>query len=313
MEPKAGEDAGAEDAVSGGDHLLVLAAREPAPDDGARLQLHGEVFADASAAVEVELDTEVAGEAGAADFDDEFRGAGRIPAGVAGLAAEVRRDAQEEVGLRSVLGTHHPGAVAAGVASGSVATVEEKPPTQVDVQRTVIGRYGRGHENDSIDQFGLLQVGHCFPAAEEFRGVETIAFVQGGRQCKGKIVHEGNSKFRLSRGLLGWMLFAGSLWAQTPLYLDLSGDWRMSADDRPAYAAPDFDDRAWPTLALPRGKAFFHGFPYWLRRRVDLPAGIDRSQLALTLGSRSAGEIAAAAKAWGQNDDITVVTVRRTA
>ena len=33
VEPKAGEDAGAEDAVSGGDHLLVLAAREPAPDE----------------------------------------------------------------------------------------------------------------------------------------------------------------------------------------------------------------------------------------------------------------------------------------
>ena len=31
------------------------------------------------------------------------------------------------------------------------------------------------------------------------------------------------------------------------------------------------------------------------------------------ISTKSAGEIAEAAKAWGQNDDITVVTVRRTA
>ena len=31
------------------------------------------------------------------------------------------------------------------------------------------------------------------------------------------------------------------------------------------------------------------------------------------ISGRSAGEIAEAAKAWGQNDDITVVTVRRKA
>ena len=38
--------------------------------------------------------------------------------------------------------------------------------------------------------------------------------------------------------------------------------------------------------------------------------GFDRTR---EISTKSAGEIAAAAKAWGQNDDITVVTVRRNA
>jgi len=95
----------------------------------------------------------------------------------------------------------------------------------------VIRKYGRGHENDSIDQFRLLEVRHRFPAAEEFSAVEAVAFMQGGRQCNGKILHEGNSKFRLSRVLLGWLHFAGLLWAQTPRYLDLRGDSRRSPND----------------------------------------------------------------------------------
>ncbi len=33
--------------------------------------------------------------------------------------------------------------------------------------------------------------------------------------------------------------------AQAFVSLDLSGGWRLALDDRPAYAAPDFDDRAW--------------------------------------------------------------------
>ena len=73
--------------------------------------------------------------------------------------------------------------------------------------------------------------------------------------------------------------------AQAFVSLDLSGDWRLALDDRPAYAAADFDDRAWKTLVLPRGEEFFHGVDYWLRRRVDLPAGMDRQQLTLSLGA----------------------------
>ncbi len=67
--------------------------------------------------------------------------------------------------------------------------------------------------------------------------------------------------------------------------VDLSGPWRLSPDDRPAYAAPDYDDRAWPSLELPRGVTYFHGKSYWLRRSAQLPAAVDRTQVSLTLGA----------------------------
>ena len=73
--------------------------------------------------------------------------------------------------------------------------------------------------------------------------------------------------------------------AQTGSIVDLSGDWRLSPDDRPEYAASRVDDSAWQTLALPRGPEYFHGFSYWLRRSVTTPDRMDRTQLALTLGT----------------------------
>jgi sigma-B regulation protein RsbU (phosphoserine phosphatase) len=86
---------------------------------------------------------------------------------------------------------------------------------------------------------------------------------------------------------LFWLaiLSVSAAMAEQALRIDLSGDWRMSPDDKPEYAATQFDDGAWPALRLPRGAEYFHGMKYWLRRRVDLPAGTDRSQLALTLGT----------------------------
>lgn len=59
--------------------------------------------------------------------------------------------------------------------------------------------------------------------------------------------------------VFGVMWMAQLAPAQNALWVDLSGDWRVSADDRPEYAAPDFGDSTWPTLALPRGRAFFGG------------------------------------------------------
>ena len=67
--------------------------------------------------------------------------------------------------------------------------------------------------------------------------------------------------------------------------LDLNGDWRLSPDDRSEYASSRWDDSKWQTLALPRGPMYFHGFSYWLRRSVAAPESMDRTQLALTLGT----------------------------
>ncbi|MBI4902941.1 MAG: serine/threonine-protein phosphatase [Acidobacteria bacterium] len=76
---------------------------------------------------------------------------------------------------------------------------------------------------------------------------------------------------------------APSLSAQTGPLLDLSGEWRMSADDRPAYADPQFDDRTWKTVRLPWTQRPPIG-TYWLRRGVDVPVGFSPATAFLTVG-----------------------------
>ena len=123
-------------------------------------------------------------------------------------------------------------------------------------------------------------------------------------------------------------------------YIDLSGDWRKSPDDWPEYANPEFDDTGWKPMRLPWrvGEGPDSRDVYWLHRTVQLPPDVERSDLALTSGpvvsdgvieaanakgelfgfertaaisTQPATAIAETARAWGQNDDITVVTVRR--
>ncbi len=71
----------------------------------------------------------------------------------------------------------------------------------------------------------------------------------------------------------------------TGFLIELSGDWRMSPDDKAEYAAPGYNDDGWATLVLPRGETYFHGKQYWLRRNARLPETADRSQVSLTLGA----------------------------
>ncbi len=90
--------------------------------------------------------------------------------------------------------------------------------------------------------------------------------------------------------LLAFLLFSASaLLAQNALLVDLSGSWRSIDEDSPTFADPAFDDSSWRTVTLPRGELIpleRQGTrPAWLRRRVQLPTGTDRSQLALTLGT----------------------------
>ncbi len=72
-----------------------------------------------------------------------------------------------------------------------------------------------------------------------------------------------------------------------PLWIDLSGNWKISFDDRPEFAQPTFDDEKWQSISLPgelprvRSGVHLRG---WLRRRIDVPAASDCSRLALTLG-----------------------------
>ncbi len=87
------------------------------------------------------------------------------------------------------------------------------------------------------------------------------------------------------------VLAALPLLAQNALYLDLSGPWRLQASDDPSYAQPELDDSQWRTLAvpIPASPTDSQAIPgiskiYWLRRRVELPAGTDRTRLALSIG-----------------------------
>ncbi len=86
--------------------------------------------------------------------------------------------------------------------------------------------------------------------------------------------------------LLAFSIAAATAHGQNALWIDLSGPWRMTTDDRPGFAGPGFDDRQWQTLVLPSSAARPPGH-LWLRRTVLLPEGTDRAQLALTLGTIS--------------------------
>ena len=74
--------------------------------------------------------------------------------------------------------------------------------------------------------------------------------------------------------------------AQNPLWIDLSGSWHMTFQDRPVFAEPGYDDHGWQSFTLPgelpvRSGVHLRG---WIRRRVELPPGTDCTHLALTLG-----------------------------
>ena len=73
---------------------------------------------------------------------------------------------------------------------------------------------------------------------------------------------------------------------QNPLWIDLSGSWQVTFQDRTVFAEPGYDDHAWHSLTLPgelpvRSGVHLRG---WMRRRVELPPGTDCTHLALTLG-----------------------------
>ncbi len=82
--------------------------------------------------------------------------------------------------------------------------------------------------------------------------------------------------------LVLFLILASSVLGQQALYVDLTGSWRFTTQNNPAMAQPDFDDSSWETMQLP--PLALQGAAIWLRRTVELPQWVDRSQLALTLG-----------------------------
>ena len=108
----------------------------------------------------------------------------------------------------------------------------------------------------------------------------------GGFACPGPFADlfftpSDSAEERMTRSIFVGLLLAAAACAQS---VDLSGEWRKSPDDRPAYAQPDLDDHAWEKVYLPWTAAPPAGGIYWLRRSVGLPPSLDSSRLAITLG-----------------------------
>ncbi len=55
--------------------------------------------------------------------------------------------------------------------------------------------------------------------------------------------------------------------------ISANGVWKWHEGDNPAWAAPDFDDSAWPTVKVPGSALPRQSGRLWLRFRVSVPAG----------------------------------------
>jgi len=85
----------------------------------------------------------------------------------------------------------------------------------------------------------------------------------------------------VNRFLLALLLVSSAI-AQNAWWIDISGEWRRSNDDRREFASSDFDDSSWDILQLPSRR---RTTACWLRRRVEIPAGAQKAPLSLTVGT----------------------------
>ena len=66
-----------------------------------------------------------------------------------------------------------------------------------------------------------------------------------------------------------FLLVSAAAIAQNALWIDLSGEWRaITAEDRPQFAATDFDDSKWKPYLLPSDSEDLPA-RLWLRRVVQ--------------------------------------------
>ena len=78
--------------------------------------------------------------------------------------------------------------------------------------------------------------------------------------------------------LLTAIFAAASLTAQGPLWIDISGEWRIIHADDVAFAEPGFDDSRRETVTLPSIIAPTYRTPeirLWLRKTIQLPPGLN--------------------------------------
>ena len=190
-EPQTRKHARADDSVGIRRQFVVTTAYQLAPSDLARGQLHGQIFANTSATIQLQFRPQVARAAGAGNFHNQFRSARAILAadGFAGLAAPLRQNAEKDLRLRHILSPHYPGCVNPALASWCPAAVDTQPGVYFVIDRSVVETKWRAQENNSINKFGVFQIRQGLPTAKKLGGIKMVAFKQRRQQCDGSARH----------------------------------------------------------------------------------------------------------------------------
>jgi len=179
---ESGENATFDETVLHGKRaVFVLLQREPF--DGSVEDAPEEVLGDPAAAVARELFPGVARDAARGDLHDEFRGAGEVaffigrsPATMSGVKEE------QGVGLGHVVGAEADGGIGRVDRFRAIGRVGSQPGLDEGVGfRVQFESDGRGHVDDSLDQFGFLDLRHRLETPEELGGPEVVPVLQRGR------------------------------------------------------------------------------------------------------------------------------------
>jgi hypothetical protein len=175
IEPQAGENLGAQDAILSRSQFLKSALSRNEPHDLVLSQRHHEVFAHAGALVIVPLGVQVDRFPTRGDLDDKFRRADDIFVFFLGLPAFCRGDQQTGIGLWFALFAEDVRGVIEGLAAGGGLLVFGEPVDDPHVHASMPSFERRRHENDTSDQFGACVFRHRFVAGVEGFLIETIA------------------------------------------------------------------------------------------------------------------------------------------
>src|ERR1035438_2162369 len=182
VQPETGEAAGAEDPVASGFESLISGRHQFEPRDFPRAGNGDDILADSHALVQSLLCPEVARVAGNGHFDDQFRSACMIRTLDSRLSSVLRKNLKRVIWLRNIGRSHPPCPFEAWKASGCSRGVVTEPGGQGNVASVVVTTYGRGHIDDSVDQFRTFEIGYCLPAAKKLVARQAVAFEQRRRR-----------------------------------------------------------------------------------------------------------------------------------
>ena len=177
IEPETREYCAAIKAVYRESHRLVAPLAEHEPVDLAVEHAPDNVFADAIAAVNLELDAEIVAGTTGSNLGHHVRRAFHVIVGADScLAAALRLDEEKRVRLGLVVEIEADAAVVSALDTGSSRLVVTQPITDVQVRSTVSPlSYRRWHVDDPFDQLGFLQLRHRLVPALKLGAGQPIA------------------------------------------------------------------------------------------------------------------------------------------